>query len=171
MALATLAASRADRAIPPLQTAAAIAPTHTPTVEALARLYITIASAQAALGQTGSAAATNAERTARELVDRHPSATNLSLLASILTARSELDPNPTHLMAAADALTRAAKRDPYGLAFPVRLVRTYTALGDSGQARRWAEIALERDRLQRLDPLRGLTDEERRLVEQALNTP
>jgi hypothetical protein len=88
-----------------------------------------------------------------------------------LTARHELDSNPAHLAAAADALAKADRLDPYGLPFPVRLVRVYSALGDRPKAAEWARVALERDQLQRLDPVRRLTDAERKLIEGALDAP
>jgi tetratricopeptide (TPR) repeat protein len=168
LARAKLVSIRVEQAAQILQTAAAVAPTHIPTIEKLTGLYLGIASAQVTLGETGAAPATSAERTAQGLADRLPTASAYSLLASTLTARHELDSNPEHLKAAAEALEKADQGDPYGLPFPVRLVRVYTALGDRPKAAQWAKVALDRDRLQRLDPIRGLSDPERKMIEAAL---
>lgn len=53
------------------------------------------------------------------------------------------------------------RRSPYTVRSAVRLMALYDFMNRPTEARRWAAEALRRDGLARLDPLTGLTDEER----------
>ncbi len=69
------------------------------------------------------------------------------------------------------AWEKAARLDPYGLTFPLRIFKALMALDRREQAKVWAQRLLELDRLQRLDPLKGLTEEERSQAARALRDP
>jgi tetratricopeptide (TPR) repeat protein len=170
IALQQMVVQRGTPAAGILEHAARVAPTHIPTVEAWARLHMAIAASAAALGRLPDAtdSVVKAEEIARELVARAPRAQSYSILANILTARYQLDVNPVHLTGVIQALERADRLDPYGLTIPVRLMRACTTLGRTAEAGQWAQTALERDELQRLDPLRRLSDRERDEVLRAI---
>jgi hypothetical protein len=66
---------------------------------------------------------------------------------------------------ATQAYMNAAKCAPFDPLHPVKLSDLYAAVGDTANARIWAGRALELDKNLRLDPLRQLTDAERKRLE------
>ena len=52
-----------------------------------------------------------------------------------------------------------------------RLLELASQRGDDGESRRWASELLERDAMLRLDPLRQLTEQQRRRVESLAESP
>ncbi|MEZ6317514.1 MAG: hypothetical protein R3B49_01990, partial [Phycisphaerales bacterium] len=69
------------------------------------------------------------------------------------------------LRSAMAAWERAAALDPHGIDAPVRVMKLADELGDRERAARWAARALEADGAFRLDPMRQLSAEERRMAE------
>jgi tetratricopeptide (TPR) repeat protein len=113
------------------------------------------------------------EQAAREQFEKAvlaatPGATNVdsasawAALGFVHQTEAEITGEPRPLTKAAAALEQAAALDPYGLEYPVRLMRVYKALGQQDQARAWARKALDVDALQRLDKeVRGLNAADR----------
>jgi tetratricopeptide (TPR) repeat protein len=84
-------------------------------------------------------------------------------LALVYQTQADLLADAGRLSRAAEALEEAARRDPFGIEFPRRLMRVYASMNDPEHARFWAGKALELDKLGRLDPLtRTLSDVDRR---------
>jgi hypothetical protein len=172
-AMHQLVATRTEVAAMQLGAALEVAPTHLPTVESLVRLHLSrAASLQAlALPEGATKAAEAAAAAAEKLLSASPTAGAYNLMANVQISWFEFDQTAAHLEQAVAALEAADGLDPYGLSIPIRVMKLHLRLGNDEAARRWAGTVLDRDELQRLDPLRRLTDEERRQVELALTGP
>lgn len=167
-------ALRAPGAIDHLAAAASGRLRHFPTVEALARLTLTMAGTYRVLGATEQAAAmeSTAEAIGKEVAAWRPATAGAAgLEGNIQAALAELRGDRARLDAAIAAWERAAALDPYGLSFPLRIFSAHLESGDKAQARRWAARLLELNNLQRLDEVRQLSDEDRARAERALGTP
>lgn len=77
----------------------------------------------------------------------------------------------SHLHWAAEAWGVAAVLDPMGLGPAVARWRCLQQLGRAEEARVWGQRALDVNANLRLDPLKALTDEERRSIEASLRAP
>jgi hypothetical protein len=157
---------RSSAAIEHLRQAAAAAPSSTATVEWLSRMHLVGAGAAGAVGLVDDGLAEGAEDAAAAHSGRYPSAASWNVLANVQMGRYELDRDTDHLYRAARVLEATDPMDPYGLQVPHRLARLYIRLREREKAAEWAGIALERDKLQRLDPLRRLPLAERRELEE-----
>jgi hypothetical protein len=173
LAAATLLIRTAAGAQPGLETAAARFPAHFPTTEALVRLLLARASAEQRMGKTADAdqSIERATHVATAAAARFPSASAAGLMGNTHFAAAQLLGTPERLKHAAEAWEQAARLDPHGPTFALKALETYTLIGDASKARSWAQEALRRDELQRLDPLRRLTEDERKRVNAALAAP
>lgn len=86
----------------------------------------------------------------------------LSAQASFARAAWALTGDRSLLKVSLDLFAEAAALDPYGLTYPLEAYHIARELGDGVQASYWARRCLELDTLTRLDPLRGLTEAQRR---------
>ncbi len=169
-ALETATAARTERAAIVLQRALDRFPAHIPTREALVRLMLARAAALVSLGQREQALAI--DESAERLADgAAESSAGLLLRGNTLQARGDLERDPKHLERSLAIWERAALLDPYGISVPWRAFRTARTLGRDEDSRLWARRALAGEQYQRLDPLRRLTDEQRREVEGVLAKP
>ncbi|MBL8762960.1 MAG: hypothetical protein JNM07_01660 [Phycisphaerae bacterium] len=99
-------------------------------------------------------------------------AEDLYWLASIHQTAADLGlPRAEHLEQATHALEAATRIDPYGLIYRVKLFELRVALADRPGAARWAREALALDVQSRLDPLRGLSENQRRQMAEAARLP
>ena len=73
--------------------------------------------------------------------------------------------------ASIESLLQAAQLDPHGLTFPIRLMEAFAEFGPGDKAAVWARRCLELDGLMRLDPIRGMTDSQRRQAERLAGGP
>lgn len=172
-AMNTLASRLAALATPHLERAAALFPAHVPTIEAQCHVRMAAAAAEAVLGrpETASALGEEASRIAEALVERTPTAGAYSLLGTIWASRADIERQREHLVKAVTAWERAAALDPYGLTFPLRVYRTLRIMDRQEEAQIWARRLLELDTLQRLDPLKGLTPQEREEIRRVAGSP
>lgn len=163
-AMAMLLVRTGEPAAKGLSVALEAAPSHLGTREALVRTLLGTAAARQAIGdRTGALAA--ADR-AVALADGGPeSAGGLSLRAAARVSRAELGDAERLLGEAYTLAVRAAELDPHGPSGAWRAMELALRLGRSDEARSWARRVLEVDGLQRLDPLRRLSDDRRELAE------
>jgi hypothetical protein len=170
-AMAALAAVRAEEASRRLELAGAQVPRHFGTREAAARMLLAAADARQSLGMRDQSERLGAEavRIAQDATaGLPPTASAYGMLGTVWATRAGFGVNQEYLHRALEAWTAAAALDPYGLAFPLRIFKTELVLGRTESAKRWARRLLELDALQRLDPLKRLTEQERREVMKAL---
>ncbi|MEX2218410.1 MAG: O-antigen ligase family protein [Phycisphaerales bacterium] len=156
-----------EPAIGRLADAAAAAPSHFQTAEALARLLLARAGAEAAAGRDAGAArsAEEAVRVAERFAGAHPSAAAGGRAGNAPAAAAELLSEPGRLDRAAGAYERGAVLDRYGPPLALKAAAAFAAAARREEARKWAAETLKRDELQRLDPLRRLNAAERRRME------
>jgi hypothetical protein len=156
-----------------LQSAVARYPTHFPTTEALVRLLLARASAEASLNELSAAKATitAASILAADFAASHPSSGAWGLAGNAELAAFQLLGRTDRLQPAAQAFEKSAALDPYGPNSALRAMDAYAALADHDDARFWARETQRRNELQHLDPLRQLTETERRRVDAALSGP
>jgi hypothetical protein len=86
----------------------------------------------------------------------------LAAEANFRRGSGQLLGDPGLIRSALELFGQAAAGDPYGLLYALEAYRTAQLLGDRPAMAAWAATCLERDALTRLDPVRGLTDEQRR---------
>jgi hypothetical protein len=156
-----------------LETAVRRAPRHLGTTESLCRVLMEAAAGESALGHASKAEelAVLASQAAQEFGDRKLTSGILSLLGNIEAGRFDLTHDAAHLNAAIAAWTRGAALDPYGTTLPLRIFNMLVSNGKTAEAGPWATKLIELDNLQRLDPLKRLTDEEMAALKKVLNTP
>lgn len=143
-----------------------------PTRRSRVRMKLTLAQGQIAQGQLGRARRfiDEAEQIARESVGALPDRSGAwALLAGVLDARSDLLDEPS--TESAYAWERVHELSPYALGPVLRLVDLAERAGDTQAHRRWARLALELDDNLRLDPLRQLSERQRRALFRASNSP
>lgn len=192
--LSLLAADRTERAGEVLLRAGDAAPRHLGTLKSASRVLLQASVARRWLGQTdqAEALAERASQMARRGVERFPDDSAAwgwlgMVWASIAQQRSDAGGggpagpggaggaarggDEGDLGRAIEAWERAAALDPHGLWYPVRIVGAAQTMGDGPTARRWALRALEVDRDLRLDPVRGLSEAQRREFQRIAQTP
>jgi len=173
-ALNELMVQRVPSAVLNLQQAYEAAPKHLPTVEALCRIALAGSAAAENLGRPDLAQSFAAPAEAASGVAagwQPPTAGAAGLEGNVQSSLATIQSRPERMARALEAWKRAAALDPYGTAFPLRILRTYVDQRNAPEARSWAARLQELDKLQRLDELKRLSSDERNLVEQALRTP
>lgn len=159
-------------AIPHLEAAAQVFPSHLPTTEALVRLLLARAqSARPAGVPPDSESVNRAISLALNFANRYPGAAAWGVVGNCYSGADEILHAPNSLQGAESAWIEAAKLDPYGPGFVIKLVDALVALHKPEEARAWAAEALRRDELQHLDELRRLNPTERRRIQAALQAP
>lgn len=111
-----------------------------------------------------------AEQLAKQAADQKLSkATSFAWIGTIERGLFEQDKKQARLAASRDAYTQAAALDPYSLPPVLKLVELSQAMNDLAGAKNWALKALELNALMRLDPLKGLSDEELKAIQKFAN--
>lgn len=153
-----------------LERAAAMAPHHFATTEAWCRQLMLVSAAEASLGKSAPAQddAARAAELARRFAGAHRTSSAFGLLGNVEASRYDFSRDPRHLTQAVAAWTQAVTLDPHGTTFPLRIFRALIAAGRTTEARLWAAMLVELDQLQRLDPLKRLSDDEMSAVKAAL---
>jgi hypothetical protein len=172
LATAELLIRTSTGALPALESAVHHYPSHFLTTEALVRLLLSKATAEQLRGHAADMRESLrvAESLATDFAERAPSAAAYGLVGNTEFTASSVLSEPDRLEAAAKAWEHAADMDPYGPVFALKAFDIHAALGHADRARIWATEVLARDQLQYLDPLRRLTDDERKRVNAALAT-
>lgn len=149
-----------------------LAPRHFTTVETLCRLLMEQAAAESALGRGAQASALEdqALEVAHAFAARRPGPAIFGLIGNIQASRFEFNHERGALAGAVIAWTRASQLDPYGTSFPLRTFRLLESSGRTEEAVPWAIRLLELNDLQRLDPLKKLSDDELAAVRRVLGT-
>jgi len=163
-ALATLNQNALTRALEKLRAADYDLPAHPATLRAASKIAIQLAASSQQAGD---------ERKARELADLaeelslnattgvHEHSTSWSWLGTLRSARATMLGDPSAADRAIEAWLTATTFDPYGLSAAVQLAEAYQKKGDATSGAAWARKALELDANTRLDPLKGLSEEQR----------
>ncbi len=166
-AMGALTARVALEASAHLAAASEVFPSHVPTLEALVRVRLARAAALLAVGDRPGSIS-ECER-AWKGADAGPrTSSGLLLRGNTLASRSEIERDPRFLEDALSVWEQAAALDPFGSSVPWRAFVAAQALGHKELAARWARACLQGETNQRLDPLRRLTDEQRRQIEGVL---
>ncbi len=171
-ALARLTATRIDAALETVR-AAGTRVRHQPTVEAISRLYLARASADAASGDQDGAEVhgTLAEQTAVGGAEAFPDqAPAWAWLGTVRATRANLEGEWEHLAGAIGAWEHAADLDPHGMTFPYQIFRALVALKRLDEARECGRRVLAANERLRLDPLLQLTENQRAEVERIVRT-
>ncbi|MEL7473455.1 MAG: hypothetical protein AAGK04_09075, partial [Planctomycetota bacterium] len=158
-ALGEAMSASSERAIVQLQAASDLMPGHLATARALGRTEATFAGAAASSGLVA------ARRVARV---RPGSATAWNWLAQAerLYATGSVAPS-----ASLDAAIRSAELSPYDWTSAARAARALEGAGEMDRARIWAQTALDRAPLSRLDPLRLPSASELTELEEIVKAP
>ncbi|MEM7755316.1 MAG: O-antigen ligase family protein [Planctomycetota bacterium] len=167
-AVEMLRAAEAD-----LTDAVARRPGHEPTVKALGRTAGVRGSTEvgvagrASAGAEGLGVSVDSARAFVALADTASAHGWLAATTRAAAASGSLDPSsvPALLAESERALLRAAELDPYGVPPAFRLAEYYGLVGSRAEAAGWARETLVRDGLTGLDPLVGLTEDQRGLME------
>ncbi len=96
-------------------------------------------------------------------------ATSFAWAGTIERGLFDQDKKQTRLAASRDAYAQAAALDPYSLPPVLKLVELSQAMNDAASAKKWALKAIELHALMRLDPLKGLSDEQLKLMQKLAN--
>lgn len=161
-AMNELTARVAAAARPAMERAIGLQPLHLRTRESASRLAMAEAGALSMLGRA--ADARSAADTAERMLTRDPRSRDFgwdTTHANLLLARAELESRPELARNALELLIQDAAGDPHGTHLPVRIATLAQRLGQTDIAATWARAALDRDELQRLDPLRRLSESDR----------
>lgn len=169
-ALTRLAMKACAEAADSLNAAVVLAPRHFATTEALCRVLMEKAGAESVLGQDALFAASEARAldAAQTLANRRPTASVFGLIGNIHAAKFDAHRDPAALAAAVSAWNQAAKLDPYGTSFPLRIFRQLVEAGKARDARPYATKLLELNELLSLDPLKKLSDDELKSIRKVL---
>lgn len=171
-ALAKLTTTRIDAALETVR-AAGTRVRHQPTVEAISRLYLARASADAASGDLDGAEVYGAlaEQTAVGGAEAFPDqAPAWAWLGTVRAMRANLEGEWEHLAGAIGAWEHAADLDPHGMTFPYQIFRALVALKRLDEARECGRRVLAANERLRLDPLLQLTEIQRAEVERIVRT-
>lgn len=146
-------------ALPELERALEARPSHLPTRQAAVRMHVALVWQvdDPAKRQYHSRRALELAQQAAVINPHSPASWGL-----VATTIQSLHPAGTSLEEAIRACEQAAGLDPHGLSYPLKLVDLYEQTGQIDQARRWAQRALEINENLHLDPIRQLTDAQRR---------
>jgi hypothetical protein len=144
-------------------------PTHAETLRAASKLDLQIADTLR-LHTDDVGALRHAERAEKLAVEaaalpRGAAASN-AWLATVRAARAQTFSDREALQRAVLAWESAARLDPRGLSAPIQLAQSYARLEKPDQARLWALRALDLDRFTRLDPLKGLSQSQRAVLQE-----
>ena len=111
-----------------------------------------------------------AEQLAKQATDHKLSrATSLAWVGTIERGLFDQDKKQARLAASRDAYARAVILDPYSLPPVLKLVELSQAMNDALAAKKWAQKAIELNGLMRLDPLKGLSPEQLKAMQQIAN--
>ncbi len=170
-AMAQLARRLLPTAIDELERARALYPRHEPTLGAISRACLTLASLETE-PESVRRAAEAGETAAAEAARLNPgSASAHAWLGTARAARAEIEGDHAHLLRAVEAWMRAAALDPHGPTFPFQIARALASAGRRDEAGPWAARALANDANTRLDPLSGLSEGQRTEMEGLSRTP
>lgn len=156
-------------ALESLRTAAALAPRHFGTRRALSEVLVRAAMlAQGGAPDMARRLVAQAEEEMDDYCRRVPGKSSAwSWLGTLRAQLGESGFDEGARARAVDAWIRASEVDTTGVASIPQLVRALTTQGRPDDARRWAAEGLRRHANQRLDPLAGLTPDQKRDLERA----